>query len=130
MGDWTVLLRYRKPPLGEHAATELCVHCHYIVKEHQVADPDPLDTDIPEFEIEIRYQAGYPGIVIGPTHVRPGWRYTLIWTDARGQKNTEKGYGYDTHGSAKLAAEERTKVIAKSMIPATRYKFTPTLDDD
>lgn len=134
MGDWTVRLRYH-PALGTHPDVGECEvgecegipPCDYVVEHHQ--EEAPL-IEVPTFDIEVRYQVGYPDTVMGregPTHVRPGWRYTLNWMDAHGQRQYDRGFGHQTEKKAKEAAERRARAIALSMIPAARYKYRPVL---
>lgn len=85
--------------------------------------PPQLKPPVPEFDIEIRYQMGVLDEQF-PSH-RQGWRYTIQWTDARGQKCYERGFGYQAEAKAKEAAEHRARAVALAMVPAVRYKYRP-----
>jgi hypothetical protein len=76
---------------------------------------------VPEFTIELRYQTG--STVNGPAG-QPGWKYTINWYSGVALQ-IERGYGYHTRDGAKAGAEVRATAIAKSLLPAERYTYTP-----
>jgi hypothetical protein len=96
-----------------HEKTGLCGHYE--------CTPEPKgDKEAPEFTIETSYSP--PGIF------KPGWRYKMTYLpEGRGQTRVIHDYGFATEPAARKAAEERATAIAKTLLPANVYKFTPRL---